>query len=92
MGLLPTLIPIAALVATGLGLFNVVMTNASRCPVWACWSRRCFVLVFLAVAVSCVVMAVSWPRGVLPFGLAMAVLFLGVLWPQRMGVIENESV
>jgi hypothetical protein len=89
MGSLPTLIPLVALIATGLGLFNVVTTNLSHCPVRACWARRCFVVVFLTVAASCILMSMTWQRGVLPFGLAMAVLFLGVLWPQRARVVDE---
>jgi len=73
-----------------LGLLNIVTTNSSRCPVRACWARRCFVLVFLAVAASCIVMSITWPRGVVPFGMAIAVLFLGVLWPQRSSVPEVD--
>jgi hypothetical protein len=92
VGALPILIPLVALVATALGLFNVVTTNWSHCPNRACWARRCFVIVFLGVAACCVAMALTWPRGVVPFGLAMAVLFVGAMWPQHVSAAENESI
>jgi hypothetical protein len=91
MGFLPILIPLAALVATALGLFNVVTTNCSPSPTRVCWSRRCFVIVFLGVAFCCIGMALTWPRGVVPFGLAIAVLFLAAMWPSRLNTADIES-
>lgn len=90
MGYLPGMIPLLAIAATALGLACALACNGSRCPVRIYWGRRLFLLIFMLVAAACVVMPVIWPRGVLPCGLAMGTLFLGMLWHPMTPAEESE--
>lgn len=89
---LPVLMPVFAFIATTLGLMGALIANCSRCPVSICWGRRLYLLIFLLVAASCLTMAMSWPRGVLPSCLAMAALFLAMLWHPSTPMEEGEVV
>jgi hypothetical protein len=81
VGWIPSLIPLFALFATGLGLWSLAGFFWTHCPVRANWARRVFMVTFGLLAVACLLAAVRWQRAVLPCGLAVAVLFLAVLWP-----------
>ena len=91
MDYLATLIPIAAIVLSVLGLISVLACNGSHCPIRIYWGRFLYLLIFGVVASSCFVMAMLWPRGVLPTCLAMAVLFLGMLWTSSTPIEENDA-
>lgn len=90
MDYLPDLIPIIAFVVTVLGLAGALACNSSSCPVRVCWGRRIYLLNFILVAAACFIMAIIWPRGVLPSCLAMAALFLGMLWHPSTPVEEGD--
>lgn len=90
MGYLPGFLPLIAIAVTSLGLACALACNGSSCPVRVYWGRRLFILIFLLVAASCVVMPIIWPRGVLPSCLAMGTLFLGMLWHPSTPVEEND--
>ena len=93
MGYLPNLIPVLAIVVTAMGLLCALVTNSSRCPIRVYWGRRLFLLIFLLLACACFAMALLWPRGVLPACLAMATLFVSILWTHtsEWEMIENDS-
>ncbi len=80
MGYLPVLIPILAIVATSLGLAGMMIANHSHCPQRCSIGRWVFLLVFCLISATCLAMALTWQRGVVPCSLAVAALFLAMLW------------
>lgn len=91
MGYLPALIPILAVIFTSLGLTGMMIANHANCPQLCTWGRRLFLLIFCLVGVACLAMALTWPRGVLPCSLAIAALFLAMLWHPANPVEEGHS-
>lgn len=88
---LSSLVPVIAIVVTILGLLSVLATNGSNCPNRVYWGRRLYLLIFMLVAVSCLVMAVTWPRGVLPMSLAIAALFMAMLWHPTTPIEDGDT-
>jgi hypothetical protein len=77
---LPLAIPLFAFLGTTLGLIGMFLANHSHCQRRCCFGRYLYVAVFCLIAIACLTMAVTWPRGVLPCSLAIAALFLAMLW------------
>jgi hypothetical protein len=91
MGLFPSLVPLLALLTTGLGLWGIAGFIWSKCPVWSCRFQRVFLAMFLLAAGGCLLAAVTWERGVLPCGLAVAALFLAMLWPHSGQSVQHTK-
>lgn len=87
MGLFASLVPFFALLTTVLGLWGIAGFIWSKCPIWSSRFQRIFLTMFLLSAGGCLFAAITWERGVLPCGLAMAALFLAILWPH-----SNQSL
>jgi hypothetical protein len=81
MGIVPSLVPVIAFLAAMGGIWGVAEVRWPRSLSHARWSRRLIVLVLLVQAGGCLLAALTWPPGVLPFGLAIGSLFLAALWP-----------
>ena len=89
---LSSIIPVAAISVTIIGLLTVLLTNGSPCPTRVYWGRRLYLVIFTLAATGCFVMAVTWPRGVLPMSLAMAFLFMAMLWHPSTPIEDNDGV
>lgn len=88
---LSSLVPVIAIIVTILGLITVLATNGSRCPNKVYWGRRFYLLIFMLLAGACLVMALTWPRGILPMSLAISALFMAMLWHPLTPVEDGDS-
>jgi hypothetical protein len=91
MGLFSSLVPLFALLITGLGLWGIVGFIWSKCPVRSGRFQRVFLVMFLLATGSCLLAAITWERGVLPCGLAVAALFLAILWPHSSQSLQHTK-
>jgi hypothetical protein len=91
MGLFASLVPFFALLTTALGLWSIAGFIWSKCPIWSSRFQRIFLAMFSLAAGSCLLAAITWERGVLPCGLAMAALFLAILWPHSSHSLQSAK-